>query len=131
MRGASAIATTHGTTLTRNTQRHPGPSVIAPPRTQPSAPPPAAAAVHAASARVRLRPSVTVAVSSASAAGETAAAPSPCTARAATSAGALGASPQASDAAPNTANPAIITRRRPARSAARPSSMRKPPNVSP
>ena len=39
------------------------------------------------------------------------------------------ASPQASDAAVNTASPSIRIRRRPSRSAARPPSRRKPPNV--
>ena len=76
-RSPSAIAAAHGATLTRKTHGQPSPSAIAPPATQPSAPPPAAAAVQAPSARLRARPSGVPSVSSASAAGETAAAPSP------------------------------------------------------
>ena len=49
-----------------------------------------------------------------------AAAPAPCTARAATSVPALGASPQASDDPANTTSPATYTLRRPTRSASEP-----------
>jgi len=65
----------------------------------------------------------------ASAAGEMIAAPRPCTARDAISTPSDQASPQKNDAIVNTTTPATNTLRRPSRSAARPPSSRKPPNV--
>ena len=57
------------------------------------------------------------------------AAPTPCTARAAISTPIEPASPQTSDAAEKSATPIMNIRRRPSRSAARPPSSRRPPNV--
>jgi hypothetical protein len=112
-RPASAAPASPIGTLTANTHSQPGPLVIRPPRTQPEAPPPAAAAVQIASARERAAPAGSVATRSASAEGATSAAPLPCTARAATSAPALGASAQASDAAAKSRSPIRNARRAP------------------
>ncbi len=76
-RGASAAVTRQTGTLTRKTQRQPSNPLSTPPSTQPLAPPPAAAAVHQASARARAAPSGRMSVSSASALGATSAAPDP------------------------------------------------------
>lgn len=54
----------------------------------------------------------------------------PCTARAATSAGPLGASPPAREATEKTVRLAMNMRRRPSRSASRPPSSKSPPKVS-
>jgi hypothetical protein len=64
------------------------------------------------------------------AAGSMMAAPSPWTALVAIRNASPVASAHPSDAAVNTASPSIRIRRRPSRSAARPPSSRKPPNVS-
>ena len=128
--GARANAATAIGTFTRNTHGHPACSVMTPPSSQPEAPPPAAAAVHTPSACRRRWPSGTTAVIVASAAGATAAAPSPWTARAATSTPALRLSPHARDAPAKSARPAMNTVRRPRRSASRPASTRNPANAS-
>ena len=72
-------------TLTNITHRQPAYSVSRPPIRTPRAPPAAFIALHTPKARTRALPAGNVAVSSASAAGASAAAPMPCTARAATS----------------------------------------------
>jgi hypothetical protein len=69
-------------------------------------------------------------VTSASAVGAITAAPAPCTARAAISSGADGASAHASEAAPNVASPMRNTRRRPTRSPTRPAAISRPPKTS-
>ena len=128
-RGASTTPAAHSGRFTRNTAGHPAVCTSTPPSSQPDAPPAAAAAVHHATARRRGSGSENVAASSANAAGASIAAPMPCTARAATSAVPDGASPQASDAPPNTISPTWNSRRRPNRSAARPAATSRPPNV--
>jgi hypothetical protein len=112
-RPASAAPASPIGTLTAKTHSQPGPLLITPPSTQPDAPPPAAAAVQTASARERAGPSGSVATNRASADGATSAAPVPCTARAAISAPALGASAQAAEAAVKISRPARNARRRP------------------
>ena len=102
----AAAARAQSGTLTRKTAGQPNASTSTPPSTQPDAPPPAAAAVHQPTARRRCSGSANVAVSSASAAGVCTAAAMPCPARAATSSAAVGASAQASEAAPNPTTPA-------------------------
>ena len=100
-----------------------------PPNSTPAAAPLPPIAPQIPSALFRSAPSSNVVVMIASVAGEMIAAPSPCTARAAISTPIEPESPQASDATENSATPAMNTRRRPSRSAARPPSSRKPPNV--
>ncbi len=97
---------------------------------RPAAPPAPATAPHTPSARLRSAPSAKVVVMIDSAAGETIAAPVPCTARAAISHGSDWARPPASEASEKTTSPSMNMRRRPIRSASRPPSSRKPPNVS-
>jgi hypothetical protein len=69
-------------------------------------------------------------ISSDRAAGEMSAAPTPCAAREITSMSGLIASAPAIEATTKRPRPAMKTRRRPVRSAIRPPSSRKPPNVS-
>jgi len=78
---------------------------------------------------LRSEPSSNVVVMIASVAGEMIAAPTPCTARAATSTPIELASPHTSDAPENTTSPTMNMRLRPSRSAARPPSSSNPPNV--
>jgi hypothetical protein len=82
------------------------------------------------SARLRSAPSANVVVMIDSAAGETIAAPRPWIARATISHASDCANPPASDANENTISPIMNMRLRPSRSARRPPSSRKPPNVS-
>ncbi len=63
--------------LMKNTQRQENVSVRKPPSTSPTAPPPAAIALHTPSACVRSFPSANVVVTIESAAGETSAPPKP------------------------------------------------------
>ena len=81
-KGASAIPANPTGTLMRNTHSHPNAPVSRPPRSQPVAPPPAAAAVQTPSARPRPLPSEKAAVNEESADGATIAAPNPCATRA-------------------------------------------------
>ena len=94
------------------------------------APPAPAMAPQTASARFRSGPSAKVVRMIDSAAGETIAPPSPCRPRATSSIPSDCESPQSSEAPENSAIPAMNRRRRPSRSAARPPSSRKPPNIS-
>jgi hypothetical protein len=103
--------------------------VSIPPASTPMAPPAPPTAPNAPSALFRSGPSGNIARISDSAAGAISAAPSPSAARAATSAPAEADSPQASEAAVNTAAPMIRIRRRPSRSASRPPSSKNPPNA--
>ena len=104
--------------------------VSSPPATRPTVAPLAASAPQIPSALLRCAPSSNMFITIDRAAGSITAAPIPCTARAPIRNPSPVASAQASDAAENTPSPAIRTRRRPSRSAARPPSSRKPPNVS-
>jgi len=79
---------------------------------------------------LRSAPSANVVVMIDSAAGETIAAPRPCTARATISHASDCARPPASEASENRISPVMNMRLRPSRSASRPPSSRKPPNVS-
>ncbi len=104
--------------------------VSSPPVTSPTVAPLAASAPQIPSALLRSAPSSNMFITIDSAAGTMIAAPIPCTARAPIRNASPVASAHASDAAVNTTEPRIKTRRRPSRSAARPPSSRKPPNVS-
>ena len=130
MRGASAAAAIPIGTLTNSTQRQFSPLVRIPPSSTPAAPPAPATAPQMPSARLRSAPSANVVVMIDSAAGETIAAPRPWTARAAISHVSDCARPPASEASENTTSPSMNIRRRPSRSAIRPPSSKKPPNVS-
>jgi hypothetical protein len=128
--GASAAAPSPIGTFTHSTHSHPSVSVSTPPRSTPAAPPLPATAPHTPSALLRSAPSLNVVVTIESAAGDRIAAPRPCTARAAISCPSVSANPPASEASANSTRPDMNTRRRPSRSAMRPPSSRKPPNVS-
>ena len=82
------------------------------------------------SALLRSAPSVNMFRTVDSAAGRNIAAPNPWVTRIAIRTASVPASEAPSDAAVNTARPAMITRRRPSRSAARPPSSRNPPYAS-
>ena len=129
-RGAANAAATPIGTLTNRTHSQPAHSVSMPPISTPAAPPAPASAPQMPSALLRSAPSVNVVVTIDSAAGETIAAPRPCTPRAAISQPSRVAKPPASEAAEKTPRPMMNMRRRPNRSAARPPSIRKPPNAS-
>jgi hypothetical protein len=101
-----------------------------PPSSTPATAPKAPIAPHAPSAVLRSLPSGNVVVRIDSAAGVIIAEPSPCSAREPISAVSLQARPESNDAKLKTTSPTRNTRRRPSRSAARPPSNRKPPNIS-
>src|SRR4051794_3632505 len=101
-----------------------------PPSSRPTAPPPAAIALHTPSAFWRSGPSGNVVVMIDRAAGETSAAPRPCTPRKRMSISLEFARPLARLAAVNSSVPPTKSRVRPTMSAARPPSSRKPPKVS-
>ena len=105
-------------------------SVKIPPKSTPAAAPNPPTAPQTPSAMLRSLPSEKVVIRIESAAGAMIAAPKPWSARAPISDGSFQASAARSDAAVNTASPAMNRRRRPMRSAARPPSSRKPPNTS-
>ncbi len=128
--GRVSVSTSAPTgTLTKKIHSQPAYFVRMPPISTPAAAPLPAMAPQIPSALLRSAPSSNVVVMIESVAGEMIAAPMPCTARAATSTPIEPASPQASEAAENSASPAMNIRRRPSRSAARPPSSSKPPNV--
>ena len=127
--GVSAIAISDTGTFTHSTHSQPSPSVRMPPSSTPTAPAEPATAPHAPSALLRSAPSLNSVVTIDSAAGETIAAPRPWAARAAISCPWVDAKPAASEEMATSASPAMNTRRRPSRSAARPPSSRKPPNA--
>ncbi len=116
-------------TLTKKIHSHPRYSVSRPPASTPTAAPEPPTAPQMPSALLRSAPSVKVVDTIDRPAGVTSAAPRPCTARAAISAVSLLARPQANDAIVKRITPATNILRRPSRSAARPPSSRKPPNV--
>ena len=130
MRGAIKAAAMPIGTFTNSTHSHPAHSVSMPPASTPTAPPEPATAPQTARALLRSAPSAKVVVRIESADGEISAAPRPCSARALTSQMSLWARPPASEANANSHIPAMKMRRRPSRSARRPPSSRKPPNVS-
>ena len=114
----------------KNTQRHDSVLVRKPPTTRPTAPPPAAIALHTPSALVLSRPSANVVVTIERAAGETRAAPRPWRARPPINTLEVVAKPFSSEAPVKTTTPATKSSCRPNRSAARPPSSRNPPNTS-
>src|SRR6266545_639224 len=116
-------------TLISNIQRHDRYSVSTPPTRLPAAPPAAAVAAHAASARVRCSVSENVVVRIVNVAGARTAAPRPCTPRAAINVPGVAARPPARLETENSVRPAMKIRLRPYRSANRPPSSRKPANV--
>src|SRR4051812_37827732 len=117
-------------TLTKKIHSQLSRSVSTPPSRTPATAPTAPTAPQAPSAVLRSLPSANVVVRIESAAGVISAAPSPCRARAPISAPSLHASPESSEAAVKITSPTTKTRRRPTRSATRPPSRRKPPNIS-
>ena len=129
-RKAAAITATPIGTLTKKIHSQERYWVRMPPSSSPTAAPPAAIAPQTASAFVRCSPSRKVVVMMDSAAGETNAAPKPWRARAPINIVSEVASPLSRDANAKIAVPATNSRRRPIRSAMRPPSSRKPPNIS-
>lgn len=117
-------------TLKSSTADHPSASLSAPPTSAPAGAPAEPQAPQIAKARFRSRPSGNSRQRLARALGETRAAPTPCTARAATSQPALGARPPASDAVPNTSKPTTKIRRGPSTVPSRAPRRRRQPNVS-
>src|ERR671934_854819 len=104
--------------------------VRSPPAISPTVAPPAPSPPQMPSALLRSAPSANMFITIDRAAGSMIAAPTPCTARLPIRNASPVASAQPSDEAVNRASPSIRIRRRPSRSAARPPSSRKPPNVS-
>ena len=104
--------------------------VRAPPASTPTVAPLAPMAPQSPSALLRSAPSVNMFITIDSAAGSTMAAPRPWMPRMMIRNVPLGASAQASEAAVNSASPAMNMRLRPSRSAARPPSSKNPPKVS-
>src|SRR5439155_26370451 len=100
-----------------------------PPKSTPAAAPLPPIAPQIPTALFRSDPSSNVVMMIASVAGDTIAAPIPCTVRAPIRKPIEVARPQKSDAIENSAIPIMNIRRRPSRSAARPPSSRRPPNV--
>jgi hypothetical protein len=115
--------------LTKKIHSHPRYLVRIPPNRTPAAAPLPPIAPQIPSALFRSAPSSKVVVMIDSVDGETIAAPSPCTARAATSTPVDAESPHTRDAIEKSVRPARNIRLRPRMSPARPPSRRKPPNV--
>ena len=110
--------------------RQPGPSTSGPPISHAVVAPMPPSAPQIPNALFRSEPSVKVVEMIERAVGVMIAAPAPWTTRAARSGAGDQASPHASDAAVKNTAPAMNTRRRPSRSAARPPSKSRPPKVS-
>jgi hypothetical protein len=100
-------------TLTKSTQRQPGPSVSRPPKRTPAAPPRPETAAQTPRAVLRSRVAQKVLVSVDNAAGESMAAPTPWAKRAPISSEPLCARPPISDEPANTTRPVTRTKRRP------------------
>ncbi len=115
--------------LTKKIHSQPSHSVSIPPKSTPAAAPEPPMAPHTPSALLRSAPSEKVVVTMDSAEGVMMAAPKPWIARETISMVSLWARPHSSEASVKRATPTRNTRRRPSRSAARPPSSRKPPNV--
>ncbi len=126
---AAARTSTPTGTLTSSTQRQDSVSVSTPPTKPPAAPPPAPTAVQVPMARARAGPSGTEVVSRVRVEGARTAAPTPWTARAASSCQGSRARPPARLAAVNRPSPKRKTRLRPKRSPARPPSSMNPAKV--
>jgi hypothetical protein len=116
-------------TLMKKIHPQPGPSTRGPPISHPAVAPTPPSEPQIPSALLRSRPSGKVVETIERAVGVMIAAPTPCTARAASSAAGAQESPQRSDAVVNNATPTMNTRRRPRRSAARPPRSNRPPKV--
>jgi hypothetical protein len=116
-------------TFTNMTQRHDASSVKRPPATSPMAPPAADTVVYSAMARTRSAPSANLVVNNDRAAGAARAAPSPWSARAASSIEPVVARPPAMELTENNAMPVKNERRRPIRSPARAPRSSRPPKV--
>ena len=108
----------------------PGPSTIGPPISHAAVAPMPPSPPQIPSALLRSEPSGKVVEMIDSAVGVMIAAPTPWITRAARSAAGDQASPHMSDAAVKSRTPAMNTRRRPSRSAARPPSKSRPPKLS-
>ncbi len=116
---AKAAATTIGT-LSQNTGRQPPAVTTAPPSTGPAASASADTPAQTPRARARSARPGWALVMTASVPGSSSAAPNPWPARAATSSGAVAASPHAADATPNSPKPVRTTRRWPTTSPSAP-----------
>jgi len=116
--------------LMKKIHSQPGPSTSGPPITHPAVAPTPPSAPQIPSALLRSEPSGNVVAMIDRAVGVMIAAPTPWTARAASSAPDDQASPHSSEATVKSRRPAMNTRRRPSRSAARPPSNSRPANVS-
>ena len=116
--------------LIQNTHCQPGPSISGPPMIQAAVAAIPPVAPHAPIARLRSAPSGKLRIRIDKAAGVIAAAPRPCTARAAINVAPEDASPHAKEASVKMATPASSTRLRPSRSANRPPSNSSVPNDS-
>ena len=104
--------------------------VSKPPASTPTVAPAAPTPPQSPSALLRSAPSPNMFITIDSAAGSTTAAPRPWTPRMTIRNVSLAASAQASEAPVKIASPAMNSRRRPSRSAARPPNSRNPPKVS-
>ena len=124
-RASHAAASASGA-LRNNTHRQPGPPVSTPPSRAPAGTPTEDTADQMARARSRADPSARSRSAEPAPPARSAPPPSPWPARAATSTPADGARPHANDPTANTTSPAMNTRRRPTRSAARPPSNKNP-----
>ncbi len=113
-------------TLIRKIQRQ-DTSVRAPPMISPAIEPTPVMAAKMAIAWLRAGPGAKVVATSARAVGEATAAPTPCSARAATRVPSLTASPHSSEASVNNPTPAMNMRLRPKASPRRPPSSMRPP----
>jgi hypothetical protein len=116
-------------TLTNSTQRHDSHEVSMPPAIRPMAEPDTATAENTPKARLRSGPSAKLVVISDRAVGAAMAAPTPCSARAASSQVAEVAKPPRNEARVKSRMPDTNTRRRPRMSPARPPSSSRPPKV--
>ena len=128
--GASASSTSAMGMLMKKIARHPNASVSTPPTSSATVAPTPPTAPQTARALLRSASSSNVVMRIDSAVGAISAAETPWTMRAPTRKPGELASPQASDAAANSAVPAMSVRRRPSRSPVRPPSMSSPPNAS-
>jgi hypothetical protein len=128
--GLSATTVSATGTLMKKIHSQPSPSVMGPPTSHAAVAPTPPIAAQMPSALLRSAPSWNVVVTIDSAVGVMTAAAMPWTTRATSSAVTDPASPAPSDASANSAVPAMNTRRRPSRSAARPPRSRSPPKLS-
>ncbi|OEJ95000.1 hypothetical protein J116_011365 [Streptomyces thermolilacinus SPC6] len=129
LRHARAMTSATRGTLTKKTARHPSAWVSTPPRIDPRTMPADPAAPQMPNALFLAGPSSKLALSSARIAGESAAPPTPWTARPITSGVGEVAAPPRTDPRAKSATPAMNRRRLPYRSTRRPQRSRSPPKA--